>query len=62
MGTHNRSENGCGAWVALCAHRTHIDADSSLFYKQVETAARKQYGERAFQNITNETRQNVAHV
>jgi hypothetical protein len=22
MGTHNRSENGRGAWVALCAHPT----------------------------------------
>jgi hypothetical protein len=24
MGTHNRSENGRGAWVALCAHYIHI--------------------------------------
>jgi hypothetical protein len=25
MGTHNRLENGCGAWVALCAHLTHTN-------------------------------------
>jgi hypothetical protein len=25
MGTHNRSENGRGAWVAVCAHPTHTD-------------------------------------
>jgi hypothetical protein len=27
MGTHNRSENGRGAWVALCVHLTHTDTD-----------------------------------
>jgi hypothetical protein len=25
MRRHNRSENGRGAWVALCLHPTHID-------------------------------------
>jgi hypothetical protein len=25
MGMHNRSENGRGAWVDLCAHPTHAD-------------------------------------
>jgi hypothetical protein len=24
---HNRSENGCGAWVTLCANPTHIDTN-----------------------------------
>jgi len=27
MGTHNRPENGRGAWVALCAHPTHADTE-----------------------------------
>jgi hypothetical protein len=25
MGTHNRLENGRGAWVALCAHPAHTN-------------------------------------
>jgi hypothetical protein len=25
MGTHSRSENGRGAWVALCTHPIHTD-------------------------------------
>jgi hypothetical protein len=28
MGTHNVSENGRGAWVALCDHPTHTDTDT----------------------------------
>jgi hypothetical protein len=27
--THNRSENGRGAWVASCAHPTHTDTDTT---------------------------------
>jgi hypothetical protein len=27
MGTHNRSENGCGAWVALCSYPSHTNTD-----------------------------------
>jgi len=27
MGTHNISENGPGAWVALCAQPTHTDTE-----------------------------------
>jgi hypothetical protein len=27
MGTHNKSENGRGAWVAVCAQRTHTDTE-----------------------------------
>jgi hypothetical protein len=27
-GTPNTSENGCDAWVALCAHPTHTDSDT----------------------------------
>jgi hypothetical protein len=42
MGTHNRSENGRGTWVAVCSHCTHNDTDheynrqelaGSLFYE-----------------------------
>jgi hypothetical protein len=29
MGKHNRSENGRGVWVALCAHHTHTDTDTA---------------------------------
>jgi hypothetical protein len=29
MGKHSRSENGSGAWVALCAHLSHTDTDRS---------------------------------
>jgi hypothetical protein len=28
MGMHNRSENGHGAWVTLCAHPIHTDIDN----------------------------------
>jgi hypothetical protein len=38
MGTHNGSENGRGARVALCAHPTHIDTDK-FFNKTVLTEA-----------------------
>jgi hypothetical protein len=31
MGTHNRPENGRGAWVALCAHPTHADTKYFLW-------------------------------
>jgi hypothetical protein len=27
---HNRSENGRGACVALCAHPTHADSDTEI--------------------------------
>jgi hypothetical protein len=27
-GTHNTSENGRDAWVALCAHPTHTDTET----------------------------------
>jgi hypothetical protein len=27
-GTHNKSENGRGVWLALCAHLTHLDTDA----------------------------------
>jgi hypothetical protein len=30
LGTHNRSENGRGAWVALCTHLTYTDTDGHI--------------------------------
>jgi hypothetical protein len=27
-GTHNKSENGRGAWVTLCGHPSHTDTDT----------------------------------
>jgi hypothetical protein len=32
MGTHNSSENGSGAWVALCAHPTLTNTDTYLWF------------------------------
>jgi hypothetical protein len=29
-GTHNRPENGNGAWVALCAHSTYTETDTDI--------------------------------
>jgi hypothetical protein len=29
-GAHNRLENDRGAWVTLCAHATHTDADMHI--------------------------------
>jgi hypothetical protein len=39
MGTHNRSENGRGARVALCAHPSHthrLNLSEVVYYKDLE--------------------------
>jgi hypothetical protein len=36
MGTHNRSENGRGAWVVVCAHPSYTDTDTDRFTGIIE--------------------------
>jgi hypothetical protein len=36
MGTHNRSENGRGAWVVVCTHPSYTDTDTDRFRGIIE--------------------------